>query len=276
MCDNEINRLRLWERSHMDDDLLDLRLGLGRRPFDVQLKIPRQGFQLYEDKLRNLPGELSQKYRVLENVPLTIDLCNNRMIGLIGNTKNMLTILNEMILNIISLHPYDEVKLVLVSSEKQKKEFDVFKNVPHIWSNDKRVRFFATNSDEVHYVFSYLDENIKERIQTAVKDKVPVPYYVIIITEAGLIEREALQRYMCDPENKVGITTVFAYGDISKLPKACNTIIQSDSTRTGYYIKNKNENKFIQFIPDKIDVGKICSFANKLSSLPVKRDEVGS
>lgn len=74
------------------------------------------------------------------------------------------------------------------------------------------------------------------------------------------------------PENKVGITTVFAYGDISKLPKACNTIIQSDSTRTGYYIKNKNENKFIQFIPDKIDVGKICSFANKLSSLPVKRD----
>lgn len=272
MCDNEINRLRLWERSHMDDDFLDLRLGLGRRPFDVQLKIPRQGFQLYEDKLRNLPGELSQKYRVLENVPLTIDLCNNRMIGLIGNTKNMLTILNEMILNIISLHPYDEVKLVLVSSEKQKKEFDVFKNVPHIWSNDKRVRFFATNSDEVHYVFSYLDENIKERIQTAVKDKVPVPYYVIIITEAGLIEREALQRYMCDPENKVGITTVFAYGDISKLPKACNTIIQSDSTRTGYYIKNKNENKFIQFIPDKIDVGKICSFANKLSSLPVKRD----
>src|SRR5699024_8396430 len=148
MCDNEINRLRLWERSHMDDDFLDLRLGLGRRPFDVRLKIPRQGFQLYEDKLRNLPGELSQKYIFLENVPLTIDLCNNRMIGLIGNTNNMLTILNEMILNIISLHPYDEVKLVLVSSEKQKKEFEVFKNVPHIWSNDKKIRFFATNSDE--------------------------------------------------------------------------------------------------------------------------------
>lgn len=74
-----------------------------------------------------------------------------------------MAILNEVILNIISLHSYDEVKLVLITSPKQVYNFDDFKNVPHIWSNDKKVRFFATNPDEVHYIFNIIDEMIKER-----------------------------------------------------------------------------------------------------------------
>lgn len=272
ILDNEENQLRLWERSHDDDDFLNIRLGLGRRPFEVQLKIPRQGFHLYEDELRNLPDELYKKYSVLENVPLTVDLYNNHTIGLIGSKKNMFTILSEIILNIVSLHPYDEVKLVLVISEKQMKDFNLFKNIPHVWSNDKKIRFFATNSEEVHYIFSYLDERIKERIQDNNKCKVKIPYYVVIATEPDLIEKEALQRYLCDSENKAGVTTLFAYGDITKLPKACGTIIQSDSIRTGYYIKNKNENKFVPFILDKVDINKIYSFTDKLSSLAVRRD----
>lgn len=111
MLDSENNKLRLWERSYEDDDFLAIRMGLGRRPFEVQLKIPKQGFQLYEDELCNLPVELSKKYGILNNVPLTLDIQNNHTIGIIGSQKNVRTILNETILNIISLHSYDEVKL---------------------------------------------------------------------------------------------------------------------------------------------------------------------
>ena len=104
----------------------------------MQLKIPKQGFQLHEDELRNLPVELSKKYGTLNNVPLTLDIFTNHTIGIIGSQKNIRTILNEVILNIISLHSYDEVKLVLITSPKQVYNFDDFKNVPHIWSNDKK------------------------------------------------------------------------------------------------------------------------------------------
>lgn len=61
MLDSESNKLRLWERSYEDDDFLAIRMGLGSRPFEVQLKIPKHGFQLYEYELRNLPVELSKK-----------------------------------------------------------------------------------------------------------------------------------------------------------------------------------------------------------------------
>jgi len=272
MLDSESNKLRLWERSYEDDDFLDIRMGLGSRPFEVQIKIPKQGFQLYEDELRNLPAELSKKYGILNNVPLTLDIYNNRTIGIIGSRKNIRTILNEMVLNIISLHSYDEVKLVLVTSPKQVNIFDDFKNVPHIWSNDKKVRFFATNPEEVHFIFNIIDETIKERADRQDKIAMPIPHYVVIVTEPNLIEKEALLRYMNDAENQVGITTLFVYGDITRLPKSCKTIIQSDDTRTGYYIKNKNANRFIPFVLDDIDISRIHSFANQLSRLPIKRD----
>ena len=100
----------------------------------------------------------------------------------------------------------------------------------------------------------------------------PIPHYVVIVTEPNLIEKEALLRYMNDSENQVGITTLFAYGDITKLPKSCKTIIQSDDTRTGYYIKNKNANRFIPFTLDDVEMSRIHSFANELSRLPIKRD----
>ncbi len=272
MLDSESNKLRLWERSYEDDDFLAIRMGLGSRPFEVRLKTPKQGFQLYEDELRNLPTELSKKYGILSNVPLTLDIRNNHTIGIIGSQKNIRTILYETILNIISLHSYDEVKLVLVTSPKQARIFDDFKNVPHIWSNDKKVRFFATNPDEVHFVFNIIDETIKEREGSQDRDASPIPHFVVIVTEPNLVEKEALLRYMNDADNQVGITTIFAYGDITKLPKSCKTIIQSDDTRTGYYIKNKNANRFIPFTLDSIETSRIHSFANGLSRLPIKRD----
>lgn len=272
MLDNESNKLRLWERSYEDDDFLAIRIGVGSRPFEVRLKTPKQGFQLYEDELRNLPTELSKKYGILGNVPLTLDIRSNHTVGIIGSQKNIRTILYETILNIISLHSYDEAKLVLVTSPKQAHIFDDFKNVPHIWSNDKKARFFATNPDEVHFIFNIIDEAIKEREGSQDRDNPLIPHFVVIVMEPNLIEKEALLRYMNDADNQVGITTIFAYGDITKLPKSCKTIIQSDDTRTGYYIKNKNANRFIPFALDRIETSRVRSFANELSRLPIKRD----
>lgn len=161
---------------------------------------------------------------------------------------------------------------MIVASPKQAAFFEEFRNVPHIWSNDKKVRFFATTPDEVHYVFNIIDNVIKAEGNLQDKNEPAPPHYVVIVTEPYLIENEALLRYMNDADNQVGITTLFAYGNITRIPKSCNAIIQSDDTRTGYYIKNKNANRFTPFALDKIEPERICAFANELSRLPIKRD----
>ena len=175
-------------------------------------------------------------------------------------------------MNIISLHSYDEVKLVIVAPPKQAHSFDGFKNVPHIWSNDKKVRFFATTQEEVHFIFNKINEIVQEREDLQAKSAIAVQHYVVIVTEPELIEKEALCRYLHDADNKVGITALFAYGNITKLPKACKTIIQSDDNRTGYYIKNKNGNRFIPFTLDTVESSDLLMFAKKLSCKCIKRE----
>lgn len=277
MCsflDDEQKKLHLWERSSEDEDFLAVRMGVGNKKFDAMaLKIPRKGFQLHEDELRELPYALEEKYGTLKNVPLTLDIANNHTIGIIGANECMWTMVNEIILNIISLHSYEEVKLVLVVSPKHQDKFTKFKNVPHIWSDDKKIRYYATDSDEVHYIFNVIDETLKARESGETKDKASIPHYCIIITDPALVEKEALGRYMEDAENTVGLTTVFAYGDITKLPKSCRTIIQSDEERTGFYIKNKNANRFVPFRLDTLNETQISRFADGLSHLPIKRNQ---
>lgn len=273
LFENENNKLRLWERSYEDKDFLSIRMGLGSRPSNIQIRIPKKSFQLYEDEMRELSEKLAQKYGTLSNVPLALDIRNNPVIGVIGKKNKVRTILNEIILNIISLHSYDEVKLVIVTSPKQAYQYEMFKHVPHIWSNDKKIRYFATNSDEVHYIFNVINEILKRREEReyGVVAK-PIPHYVLIVTEPSLIEKETLIRYMDDVQNKVGLTTIFAYGDITRLPKSCRTIIQGDDEHTGYYIKNENANKFIPFVLDNIDEMKLARFVDELSDLHIKRD----
>lgn len=274
LLDTEAGRLRLWERSYSDKDFLAVRIGIGSRPFDVKIKVPRKGFQLNADELADLPAKLSEKYGTLTRVPLTINIRDNRTIGLIGRKEHVQNLLTAMILNIIALHSYDEVKLVFVVSKKQIGEFDIYKNLPHVWSNDRKIRYFAANQEEVHYIFSSIDEIVRERENDSreANDDICVPHYVIVIVDSSLIEREALLRYIDLSKDNVGITAVFAYGDITKLPKSCETIIQSDEIRTGYYKKNENENKFTSFSLDDVNTKNMSFFSNKLSRLLIKHD----
>lgn len=274
LLDNESNKLRLWERSYQDLDFLSVRLGLGQKPLGVDIKIPRTGFQLYDDELLELPQILSNKYDTIENVPITLDMFQNRTIGIIGDKQNMRMILDEILLNLISLHAYDEAKLVIVTSPKNSEQFERYKDIPHIWSNDKKTRYFATNQEEVHHIFTNIDEIVKEREpQDGEKANAsPIPHYIFLVTEPSLIEREPLLRYLNNPHNRVGITTIFAYGDITQLPTSCETIVQSDRTRTGYYIKNQNGNRFTEFNIDTLSPTALDKFTHDLQKLEVKRD----
>lgn len=272
MLDNEVNRLRLWERSAQDEDFLRVRLGIGSRPSKLRIKIPKVGFQLHPDPLCALPGQLVQKYGVLSDVPMTLDLGSSQTVGLIGDEENLYTLLESVILNIIALHPYNEAKLVFVVPPQQAHRFEMFKDVPHVWSDDKKIRYFATNPDEVHFVFSAIDEEIQNRKNQESKQKIAVPHYIILVMTPSLIEREALLRYMNDPQNDAGITTLFAYGDITELPRSCKTIVQSDTSRTGFYIRNENKNRFIPFSLDSLQIHRIQDFAGRLSQLPIRYD----
>lgn len=270
--DSKSDMLHMWERSILDSDFLDVRVGKGFIKSDIEFKIPRNNFSIEDDQLAEYPAKIKNQYSKLKNAPITVDLYNNRYIGIIGDDNNINDLLDVIVLNIIALHAYDEVKICLFSPSSDKFKLTKYKNIPHIWSNDKKVRFFATSQDEVHYVIGNIDEVVRERTEARTRDKRFIPHFVIIVTDEKLVEKEYLLRYISGEAKNIGVTVIFAYGDIAKIPKECTTVVQSNQNGSGYYSRNGETNVYVPFETDVVDENAISSFVKKLSLLPVKRD----
>ena len=65
--------------------------------------------------------------------------------------------LNGILLQLLSLHNPKDLKIVFLTSEKNNYKWEYLKLTPHIYSDDKSIRYYATNEDEAK-----LHENLNE------------------------------------------------------------------------------------------------------------------
>ncbi|WP_105614147.1 type VII secretion protein EssC [Vallitalea okinawensis] len=272
----EENKRRLWERISYDLDFLEVRIGKGERPFQVNIVIPKQGFVLHDDPLQDEPVKLVTQFENLKDVAITIPLKEQKTVGIIGDRNKIINNVNCMALNLAGLHSYDEVKMIFIYNEKEASEFDWVRELPHVWSTDRSIRYVATNKREVHHIFNTVDEVLKEREQNKREDResVLLPYYIVFIMDDQLVENEPFMRYFEKQQCNESLSGIFVYGDISKLPKDCETIIQNDRSICGIYYKNKYNNRFIPFKSDWVDIKPLTKFSQQLSMLSVKIDNI--
>lgn len=224
---------RLWERSRKDQDFLVIRLGKGVGANLSRINIPRQKFSMQEDDLAKLPDVLADKHKLLYDVPITISLFQNRRIGLVGKESEISDLVQLIILNIMSLHAPDEVKLAFIGTEEKLKKIGWFEKLPHIWNWNRTRRLIAVNGAESIRLYG----EIRER-----KD-LHEEYYIIIVTDPELI-RGAQWKTFIEKEAVSDYSFVFAYGDYYILPRSCDLLVQWGNSEC--YIQKKNEKEIIQ------------------------------
>lgn len=262
----ERNR-RLWERTPKDEDFLKVRLGIGESNFAIDIQAPNKGFTLEDDPMLDNAIALKSKYAKMKNVPIALSLADKKVIGVVGSTFEILKV---MVTNIISLHASDEVKLVFIYNSADIGVLQWANDLPHTWSNDKKQRYVATNKEEARNMLSNLDELIAEREATKQKDAPRIPHYVVMVLDEHLIEDIPFKRVLLNHENEVGVSTVFFGKRFSSIPKECIAIIQKDHEACGIYVKNENDNKFIQFDSDDVSDFLVERISIEINKIPVK------
>lgn len=265
---------RLWERSREDEDFLHIRLGQGTQPFPLEIQAKRIGFQLEEDDLQLLPIRLKNKYSTLDKMPIVLDIFHNNQIGLIGSEDSVDQTIHRILLNLIALHSPSEVKIVILSNEEKAQGFKEYSNVPHCWNNEKQVRFFAQNSQEIHTLLNMFEEIFQQR-QEERKDNhykgAFDPYFVFLVLDPTLVE-ENFFRFFDGSNDDLGFTVLYAFQNFGLLPKSAQVIIQSSTVgMNGFYIKNQNKNQTLTYYPDAYDLKKEQEFLRNLTTLSLKR-----
>ena len=196
-----INRFLLWNRSISDDDFLRIRIGLGNVPCNINIKIPKERFSLIEDELKNLPKMLKSKYSILTDVPETLDLMEEKYVGMVCDSIRTIeeTFLSIITIIAVALSPLEvKIECCFMHETIRKEVLRAIRFLPHLVKNNNK-------RSENEYLIVFTDDY--EAIKHSSDEKT---FYFI-----------ASKRF-------------------EDLPSVCKFIIQRESFFSGYMKLSKN------------------------------------
>ncbi len=274
----------LWERNTNHEDFLSFRLGLGDCPFQTEINIPPEKFELLNDTLREKPSVIRKNFNTLHNVPVCIDLAAERIVGLVGGPDRMgaRELLQLLTAQIASQTCYTEVKMVFIYQEDQGSDpaqWGFCRWLPHVWSQDRRNRFIAANKAEASDVLYEIMRVLRVRSEmsslTHHANEVPKPWYILAIADQAALENEPITKYIFDRQQNLGVTTLLLANQPEELPNCCSCIIRNDSEFTGMYHLQAEDNEEGRIIFDRIDTGILDTFSRYLANVEINESEVG-
>lgn len=275
------NSEQLWNRNINQSDFYFCRLGLGDMAFQSEIQIPKEKFTLEYDSLKDKPQMIYDNFKILKNIPVGIDFKNNNLYGIVGGEKKVGAdeVLKVIITQIISNISYTDAKIVFCFNNTENNNFEKWnymKILPHIWSENKKNRYFATNKQEASDVFFEISNVLRTRCENEdeyTKNGGYKPHYFLFVLDNSLIDGEIISKYIFNTNKSIGITTFIVTEYCRDLPSSCINIIQNDGEGCRFFNTVDQTNDIKKIKLDYVDDNLLINMARKLSNICVKEVE---
>lgn len=274
--------MNLWNRNNSHSDFMFARLGIGEVPFQVSIKIPPKKFAVTKDELSERPSMIKKSYDWLKNVPVGVNFLEHRVMGIVGEkgTSKSMDVLRNIIVQLAATHCYTDLKMAFIYQDQvgaENRDWEFVKWLPHVWSEDKKNRYVASNRNEAGDVFYELAGQLRNRFESEdrKKDDSPVcPHYLLVVESPSVLEGSLIAKYVFDQSASVGLTTLMMADSFEELPNKCEHIIQFNAEFSGVYsIRNSTWKLPVKF--DDITAGHAELFARRISGIEVNEVETG-
>lgn len=277
--DSIINKRRtLWERKKDQGDFLTVRVGQGQIPFNAKINYHIEDFTMDDDNLKKMLDGLIKGYETLENVPIGYSFSENNKTAINGIYPKYVHFMNNMLLQIMSYHSYDDLKIVIFTNKQNQNRWEYLKDMPYCFSDDKMIRFFATSTEEMQEVSNYLEtvfNNRKEAMENIGSNNEEKEYskfnnyYLMIIDDINLARKIKIVDNILEEKRNYGFSTVIIEEKLSKVPSEVTSFLTiGESTSMIMKSENNNQIRFTDEITN-YDMGP-CS--KMLSNLPIYID----
>jgi len=220
---------RLWERKIEDSDFLTLNLGNGNIPSNIDIQYPEKQFSLEDDNLVEILNTVANKSKVLEDVPITLSLAENNIVGLISkDDEEAKRFLKNIILQLVTFQSYEDLKLVFLLKKDINKRWEHLNLLPHVWNNLKNMRFFTDEYEEMQEISKAIEEELQNRLYLG-KDidyKNFKTYYLIITDDYKKIENLKIITEILKIKYNIGFGIICMADNLMGLPDECKTFIE--------------------------------------------------
>ena len=266
------NRTRLWERRKIDEDFLTIRLGQGTIPMVAEKKYTPKKFQMEPDFLEDEMYAMVEKPSLLHNVPITISLHDDYIVGMVGPRAKTLHMVIQMISYIAITHAYDDVKLVVLAPEQMKSELAFTKYMQHFWDDEKNIRFLATNSSDVQAITKYFRNKQNEaearKKESYGKEENKQPAYIVFALDKNLLEQSEFFKEIIQKTEYKGFSIISAFENV---PKDCTKLIDLRGQNLLIDLSDPDKEDVTLSI-DAVDINSIKESMNSLSKINLLMD----
>ena len=268
----------LWERELSQADFLDLRLGLGSSELRGTVNIPDQHFEVKTDELLKEVYKIGAQSKTLENVPVSLNFVTSNIVAIIGTAVNKKQFVEGLILQIITFHSYEELKIVLFTNEQNESNWEYLKVAPHCWNNNKTFRYFATNIDEAKAISLELEKEMQQRktkdnngkIEEATDDYHSYrPYYLIITDDYKLIRDIELIKDVTGMSINYGFSLIVVSPRLINIPNECNAFVSVGDKKSGVFENELVANKQKEFTADFDPTLNIYECCKIIANIPI-------
>lgn len=266
----------LWCKRAECNDFMTLCLGTYSAKFPIQLDIDYGQMALHrDDELKSRIQSLLDKYDVIDNSPLLVNLLHHPCLGICDNSGFGVTqeYLAGILLSAIYSYGYDEVKIMVIAKKDSEislaeGKYQWTRWLPHCWDEDKKVRFFASTDSEKSTLLAYLSNICQSRVSNEKKN---LPYYLVLVEDVEFFEKNEIRKFFTQSKNNVGVGLIFI-SDSKGLPSQSESVLTIDKTDSTFTNASMFGLSEIPISPRKIEIYDVEELSRFLSSIQLTDD----
>ena len=277
----------VWNRELSDSDFLTVRLGIGTKKANIKIKSQLEEFSLDDDNLKDQVETIVNTPLIMNNVPITVSLVENRVLPLIINNtySKKQFFINSIMLQLISYYSGKDLKIIVITDENHKSSWEYLKFLPHCCSDDFSTHFFATNEEEMKSLAGFLEQEYNTRLENFSKNEnneekkienqnrnmayLSFEKYYLIITDNYISAKKikVIDRIINSTLN-LGFSLLMIEPTMKNIPSKADKFIEINEANGIISTKDLNdENKNI-FIPE-VENTDISNYSEILSNIPI-------
>ena len=267
---------RLWERKLEQKDFLTVRIGTGAVDASIKLSYQLDDFSMDDDVLRKELESVVKQSNMLVNVPIGYSFLDKRISAVIGNYDKIDLFLKSILVQILAYHSYDELKIVVFTDEQNLEKWDCLRHLPHCFSDDRQVRFFASTKDARNDLGDYFSKIVKSRKNDEHNNSSEVdysknkPYYLIFTDIISDVRNLDAINEILETDYNLGFSLIIKEKEISKLPSKCTNFINLGIVNSDVLVNDAEVNKHQSFNDELIEDFDLEECCKILANVPIK------
>ncbi|MBP3459050.1 MAG: type VII secretion protein EssC [Lachnospiraceae bacterium] len=260
---------RIYERSILDDDFLNVNLGYYRGKSSVEVTTQLKDLEIKKDELAEEAKAIPKDFRKIDHIPVQIDL-KRAHLGLVGSKANVHEQIKYLLAQITFFQSYRDLQIILIHNRGYDEEFEYANWYPHLRIQAINVYGRISSEQARDQILGSIQQILKDRKMKQEEEKqetVFSPYYLFIIDEPKLILNHAIMEYLQSKQMTLGFSIIYTTDQKANLPENIRTVCILHDSQSGTLLIEEGEKKDRKFQVQHINEVDLEGMARSLSAL---------